>query len=280
MNSVAPVPDTAAIARHYAVECELADRLRHADRDTRRTLYRLVYDELFLRVPDHPQNVRKVDAAKQRAAVGRQMRLLGRYLRPDAVFLEIGAGDCCLSHSVADQVRHVYAVDVSQVISSATQRPPNLTFIVSDGVSIELPAGSVHVAYSNQLLEHLHPDDAVQQLQAIVRALASGGVYICVTPHRFSGPHDVSKHFDSEARGFHLKEYSYKELRALFRAAGFRATWSVHGLKGHFVRLPEWIELGVEAGLGSFPRRTQHRVAACRLMRPFFSSMIIVGEKR
>jgi hypothetical protein len=31
-------------------------------------------------------------------------------------------------------------------------------------------------------MEHLHPEDAFEQLRNIIRALAPGGRYVCITP--------------------------------------------------------------------------------------------------
>ena len=70
-------------------------------------------------------------------------------------------------------------------------------------------------------MEHLHPDDAVDQLKNIYNALVNGGKYICITPNRLTGPHDISKYFDNVATGFHLKEYTVTELSGLFREVGF-----------------------------------------------------------
>lgn len=78
------------------------------------------------------------------------------------------------------------------------------------------------MAYSNQLMEHLHPDDAVEQLRNIHHVLRPGGVYICITPNKLCGPHDVSRGFDEKPTGFHLKEYDNRDLTRLFRQAGFR----------------------------------------------------------
>src|SRR5262249_39816477 len=152
-----------------------------------------------------------------------------------------GPGDCHLAMTVARRVRHVYAVDVADEIANHGQRLSNFTLIISDGVRLGVPPEIVHVAYSHQLLEHLHPDDAAEQLQEISTPLAPGGVYICTPPHCFSGPHDISKFFDPEATGFHLKEYTYRELRALFRSAGFTRTSAWAGIKGRFLRLPNSI---------------------------------------
>jgi predicted SAM-dependent methyltransferase len=88
-------------------------------------------------------------------------------------------------------------------------------------VSIPVEAGSVNVIYSDQLMEHLHPEDAIEQLQNIYNALAPGGVYICHTPNQLSGSHDVSGCYDEIATGFHLHEYLVTELYALFKKIGF-----------------------------------------------------------
>src|SRR5260370_28399953 len=87
-------PNQDALRRHYLIERELADRLRAAPLGERKGLYRTVYNELFLRVPEHGQNTRKQDAAALEARVKSQMGLLRHFLRPEAVYLQIGAGDC------------------------------------------------------------------------------------------------------------------------------------------------------------------------------------------
>src|SRR5437899_3220231 len=115
--------DRAALRRHYEAERELANRLRTASADQRKGLYQIVYDELFVRVPDHPQNTRKQDREAQQEMTDRQLRLLGHFLRPDSTYLEVGAGDCHLAMGVARQVRRVYAIEVSDVIANSKSRP-------------------------------------------------------------------------------------------------------------------------------------------------------------
>lgn len=249
------------IRAHYEVERELADRLRNAPREERRGLYSLVYDELFERVPDHPQLTRKSSAGDTKVELGLQMRFLRHFLRPGLTFLEIGAGDCSLSVEIARTARHVYALDVSESISSLAERPANLERVISDGVSIPVPAGSVDFAYSNQLMEHLHPDDAFEQLRNIIRALAPGGRYACITPNRLNGPHDVSSHFDPEATGFHIKEYTVTELTRLFRAAGFTRARAYAQAKGQVAPVPGPLAAAVEGAIGALPPATRRQAA-------------------
>ncbi len=211
----------AELEHHYRVEIELAGRLRSAPRAERLGLYGAVYDELYRRVPSHPQLTRKVSDAERRAGVVRRIALLNPFIKPDTVFLEIGAGDGSLPIEVAQRARQCYALDVSREILSGVQHP-RVETVLSDGCSVPVPAETVTLAYSFQVMEHIHPDDALEQLRNLFAALAPGGSYFCVTPNRLNGPHDVSKFFDLEARGFHLKEYTITELEALFRAVGFR----------------------------------------------------------
>jgi hypothetical protein len=51
--------DPALLRQHYEVERELAVRLRSATREQRRSLYGSLYNELYQRVPQHPQLRRK-----------------------------------------------------------------------------------------------------------------------------------------------------------------------------------------------------------------------------
>lgn len=245
------------IREHYTIERELADRLRAADRGERLELYGKVYDELFRRVPRHPQLTRKQDNNARTAAVAERLALLQRFLRPESVFLEIGAGDCALSEQVTGSVRKCIALDVSREILEKAG-VPGMEVVLSDGCSIPVPEGSVTVAYSYQLIEHIHPDDAIEQLRNIYRALSRGGVYLCVTPNRLNGPHDVSRYFDPVARGFHLKEYTISEISRLFRETGFRRTDAYIGFSHRYFRAPVSFLVGFEKMLGWIPYKLRH----------------------
>jgi len=206
---------------HYEIEVALADRLRNASPAERRRLYGIVYDKLFARVPDHPQLTRRKNPASQAAYARRQVRLIGQLLPQQGHYMEIGAGDCATVRGVAEFARAVTAVEVSREIVPA-DLPSNVEVAISDGVSVPLAPASVDLVYSNQVMEHLHPDDATDQLRNIATVLKSGGRYLCITPNRLTGPHDISCRFDSVPRGFHLREYTYGELALAFRTAGFR----------------------------------------------------------
>lgn len=209
------------IREHYEVERELADKLRKGSKEERKQLYSHLYDELFKRIPHHPQLIHKKDSAYQQKITSYRMRFLKKYLSQDATFLEIGPGDCALSSAVAQHVKKVYAIDVSKKITQNETFPENLELIISDGCNIPLPENSISIAYSDQLIEHLHPEDAYELLQNLYKTITPGGIYICITPNALNGPHDISKYFDDKPTGLHLKEYTVTELNNLFCKVGF-----------------------------------------------------------
>jgi SAM-dependent methyltransferase len=250
------------IRYHYEVEKELAARLRGASREDRRRMYGQLYNELYSRVKDHPLLRRKSmsgEEIRHHRGVQSQLGFLRRFLLPTSVFLEIGAGSCIVSIEVAKQVKHVIAVDVSNEITRRNDLPTNLELRIFDGVEVPAEPDSVDLAYSHQVMEHVHPADAFEQLRCVYRSLAAGGAYVCVVPNRVSGPHDISRHFDQVATGFHMKEYTTAELASLFYAAGFRSVRSYVGARGHYFPVPRFFLTALERFLDrlSFGLRSQ-----------------------
>ena len=252
---------------HYRVERRLADRLRRApDADARRRIFATMYDDLFREVPDHPRLRARGEAIAERSRdVDWDLAQLRPYLEPGCTFLEVGAGDCALSMRVAEGARRVYAVDISD--QHASLLPENVELLVSDGTGIPVPAGSVDLAFSDQLMEHLHPDDARVQLANIHRALRPGGVYFCITPNRLFGPSDISGYFDDEPHGFHLREYSLRELVGILREAGFARVRTYVGARGFFMRFPRALLEILELSLERLAPATRRRLASTKPLR-------------
>jgi ubiquinone/menaquinone biosynthesis C-methylase UbiE len=259
------------IKEHYEIEKVLANRLKLSNREERRCLYSSVYNEMFRKVPLHPQLTRKKNFIVTKLNVFCQMLFLKRFLKKNMIFAEIGAGDCSLSFAVCKNVKKVYAVDVSEEITKNSLPPENFQLILSDGQTIPLPDDSVHVVYSNQLMEHLHPDDAIEQLHNVKNVLTTGGKYICMTPNRINGPHDISKYFEKEASGFHLKEYTFAELNHLFKKIGFISVFGYIGAKVIYVKTPIFLILKFERLIKLLP----HSIKRYAIFKPFLSIKIV-----
>lgn len=255
------------IKEHYDIEKELAKRLINSSKEERRHLYSSLYDKLFKKVPLHPQLAQKDSSELSKKSVSLQMKLLRKFLKKDVVFMEIGPGDCALSLEVTNYVKKVYAIDVSKEITNNKEIPANFELILSDGSSISIDDKSIDVAYSMQLMEHLHPDDAYEQLKNIYNVLKDGGFYLCLTPNKFSGPHDVSKYFDKISTGFHLKEYSVTELNNLFNAVGFKKINIYIGAKGLYIKCPLFLIKLLENILNSLPWELGYKIAKIPIIR-------------
>jgi SAM-dependent methyltransferase len=247
---------------HYEVEKELAGKLRNATKSERMTMYSSLYDELFRRVEDHPQLTIKDSDAEREIRVNDRLATVERLLRPDMRVMELGPGDCAFSFAIAPRVAAVFAIDVSNEITRAASVPGNFRLILSDGTSVPVEDGSIDLAYSDQLMEHLHPDDALEQLANVVRALRPGGAYFCRTPNRLSGPHDVSGYFGNVAVGFHLREYTLHELSGILAEVGLRRQRVLVGGVGHYLNWPLGPTLTLETILQGLPVAVRRSIAS------------------
>jgi hypothetical protein len=254
------------VRRHYEVERGLAERLKRASRDERKAIYATMYEELFRAVPDHPR-LRRRDHVDRSAALTRtKLAMLAGFLDASKVFLEFAPGDCHLVSAAAGRVAQAYGVDISDQRSPEMAAAAGFQLIVYDGYALDgIPAGSVDVVFSDQLIEHLHPEDTRLHFELAFRLLKREGMYLFRTPHALSGPHDVSMYFSDVAEGFHLKEWSYRELRGLLADVGFRRYLPHLGARGTLVRLPYAYFAASEAVLQALPRGIARRAASVLL---------------
>jgi cyclopropane fatty-acyl-phospholipid synthase-like methyltransferase len=216
-----------ALRHHYEVERELATRLRNSSRAERAALYPALYNELLERVTDHPRWTRQLSQTDKVRNINAQMRLLNEWLTPSTVLVEIAPGTGGLAARAAQTAARVVGVDISDQRDPGTTFPANYEHVVFDGVTLDLPAQMADVAFSYQFLEHLHPDDVDLHFETVRRLLKPGGVYVFDTPHRYSGPHDISRGFSDELDCFHFQEWTHREMRQLLRRHGFKKTWVV-----------------------------------------------------
>jgi SAM-dependent methyltransferase len=272
----APARTKEQLLEHYQVEKELASKLRNASREERRELYTSVYDELLRRIRHHPLLHANTSPEHVQHLVRYHLARLAPFIGPDTVFLEVGAGACALSLALTKIVKRVVAVDVSNEVTAHITPPSNFELIISDGTSIDVPPGSIDVAYSNQLMEHLHPDDAAEQLRQIFKALKPGGTYLCTTPNGISGPHDISRGFDRVATGLHLHEYTVTELNRLMKDVGFRHTRVVLP-KGN-LQLPVTPVMMLETAVQTLPADFGRRLALSRAMRSVLGIRIVATK--
>ena len=263
------------ILNHYLVEKELADRLRASQsHEERKAIFATMYDELFSRVPDHPRLTRREDPDVTRRVNEKKFRFVRKYIDEGSVFAEFAPGDCRFSFALSPRVAKVYGIDIANQVGDAESVPENFELVVYDGYSIGLPPESVDVAFSDQLLEHLHPDDVRLHLQSVHEILNRSGVYAFNTPHLFVGPTDVSMYFCDEPEGFHLKEWTYGEMIEMLRRVGFSGLHTYWAAKNLLFRLPRAYFTGCERALQNLRPGIRRKIS--RFLLP---NLVIVAIK-
>jgi SAM-dependent methyltransferase len=212
------------VLKHFEEEQELRGCLLAAPPEKRAEAFCWAYDELFRRCPWHPAlNERSgMDAPD---LVELRVRNFTRWLPPAAGVrvLEIGCGMGELAIGLSGNGYQCVGIDVSEVRIRRLQRfrSANLEFRRVEGTKLPFPDQSFDVAISMQLFEHLHPEDATEHLQEVSRVLKPGGFYILETPNALVGPGDVSRFFTETPLGFHLREYTIRQLCGLLHECGF-----------------------------------------------------------
>ena len=262
------------LRHHYNVEKELAARLRDSTQQERSVLFGKLYNELFERVPDHPRLVRRDTPELSQKSISARMTLLQPVLFPEATFLEFAPGDCRLIETVCPLVKRAIAVDISDQREKGAS-PKNFELVIYDGYTLDVPSESVDVLFSYQFLEHLHPADVADHFALAYRLLRKGGIYVFATPHRLSGPHDVSRHFSDTPECFHLKEWTYREMFEVLRSAGFASACTYRFGKLRNSTIATALTLGLEGMCELLPGRKLQR----RLTSRIFESVTMAAFK-
>ena len=185
----------------------------------------------------HPQGLRSGAARRRR----RSHSLLRASSTRTTVFLEIGAGDGAFTLDVADRAR-------AQVLRArCLARDPErractrrVETVLSDGCSVPVPAGTVTLAYSFQVMEHIHPDDALEQLRNLFAVIAPGRLLHVRDAQPPQWPARCLEILRSPWRGvFISRNTPTAELDAAVSQGGLFARWRrIAGFSGRYLSVP------------------------------------------
>ena len=265
MKLLKKLPDNRSyeqVYNHYLVEKEIAVKLKHAVVLERKQIYATMYDELFSKVPDHPRLTRRNSKITTKKINRKKLHLLQDFLDKSKTFGEFAVGDCKFLYEISKYFKNVIGIDISDQRNKGDRVPDNFKLIIYYGYNLQtIKDNSIDIMYSDQLIEHFHPDETRSHFKIVYRLLKKDGKYVFNTPHSYSGPYDVSQYFSYEPECFHLKEWNYRELKELFKElnyAKFQVYWFAKGLK---FRMPILYFESVERILGLFPKRRIRNIA-------------------
>ena len=274
-QSLPPDRSYEQIENHYLVERAIAKRLKMANRAERINIYASMYDELFRKVPDHPRLTRRNSDVLTAKSNKNKYTLIRRSIGKDTVFMEFAPGDCRFSMEMTRHVKFVYGIDISDQRSQMGEMPDNFKLIIYDGYNLPgIINESIDLVFSDQLIEHFHPEDTKLHFELVYSLLKKGGRYIFHTPHNLTGPSDVSRYFSDEPECFHLKEWSYTELKILLKKVGYSDISSYIKIKNNIYKMPHLYFDFWERVLSLFPKPKIRKVA-----QQIIRTILIVARK-
>ena len=222
------IPDEAPVTEdmilhHWTLEKKLTDELKKSTPESRWDVFEKAYTKLYHELPwlnEYTDTENQITAEKE---YKKWVRAIGK--KPKLIY-EIGTGKGKMIQYLDSIGYSCKGTEITKergekfLSGSKTVQLGN-----TDGIHLDQfeEKNSYDIVLSNQVIEHLHPDDKLAHFKGVKAILKEGGYYIFSTPHLLTGPHDVSRVFEKEvAEGMHLKEYSFSELTTIAKEAGFK----------------------------------------------------------
>ena len=262
------------VRHHLRFERELTEELLTSSPEDRWEAFERCYGRLYRELP-------WLHAADSARELGDWPTLIGP---PPRRVYEVGSGQGGLAGALAAHGYDVVATEVTRERGGERAEWPGLSWAHTDGVHLDrfAPRAAFDAVVSNQVVEHLHPDDLVAHFEGAHALLRPGGRYVLETPHALEGPADISAVFGEERPiGMHLREYTYGELARVARRAGFARVAAPLGLPARVrARLALSVRpsgpylaylRGLEAALGRIPGQRRRRAATRALKVPLFT---------
>jgi 2-polyprenyl-3-methyl-5-hydroxy-6-metoxy-1,4-benzoquinol methylase len=263
---------------HFDWEVGFADAIKNSPRGNVRTA---LFDEAYSGLSRLLREMRARDGRDLDAPMGfpshsipRLCDLIGA--APKSI-LDVGCSTGSLVLALIHRGYDAHGIDVSSalvaraksLLAQQTAFSSPERFITADFLRHDFGASRFDFIYSNDVLEHIHPDEAADFLEKCSQLLHPSGSLCLVTPNRFTGPGDASiLRFPRGSRsvGLHLREYSLNELVQLLRSYGFQSISSRlysegRGRRGSKTReIYTRLKLAAESSLAILPTAARVRI--------------------
>jgi 2-polyprenyl-3-methyl-5-hydroxy-6-metoxy-1,4-benzoquinol methylase len=141
--------------------------------------------------------------------------------------LDLGCGDGLFLRRIAQTMPHKELVGIDISAPHLPENDDSVQFLLGDVVNFD-PGRKFDMVVSNNVIEHIAPQQLDGHLECVKRSLSDGGAFLIITPDRVFGPSDVTRIIDFtytnrvQAQGTHLNEMTYGELVGKLRSHGFQ----------------------------------------------------------
>ena len=212
------------LKQQYLVESKYARQIQQSAKGSREREKLLTdgYDELTrLTAHTHPENT-------QYNHTNTITSFIKRRLAPGSKIFDLGCGNGDLLRKLVELDYEIEGIDVSNTLIQNAKKRLTATGRADAVRQADILSYTTGTTFDcvvmDNVIEHFHPDCVSDVLCKCYSLLNKEGYIIIQTPHRFSGPHDISKYFlpvGSKSTGLHLQEFSFTDLYNCLQQAGF-----------------------------------------------------------
>lgn len=219
--------------RHFEVEVDYTRRILASPKNSpeRARLFQEGYDAVTRLIADYNPGGGETHYTDVVAAI------VERRVPKGAEVFDLGCASGNLLVELARRGFRISGIDVSgELVRQARTKLQDCGFadrVSRSDVMEYAHSAPVDCIVMDNVIEHFHPDSVGDVLRKCHAMLKPGGQVVVLTPHRLSGPHDITREFrplGTPAQGLHLKEFTFTDLDDELRLAGFR---SVMGFPFH-----------------------------------------------
>lgn len=200
---------------------------------------------------------------------------------PPLHIYEVGSGKGRMVSYLASLGYSCRATEItSERGKSQVSAEAGISWNTSDGVHLDEyeAKDSYDVVASDQVVEHIHPDDTGVHFRGALTILKPGGRYIFRTPYALFGPWDITRVMGGEEpAGLHLREFCYRDIVPLLKSAGFTNICAVFSLPKN--RSRQLARLLRRIGVRWAPRARASRLYLCYVLL-LESLLALVPQKR
>jgi len=213
------------LRKHYEIEKRYSDLIRISPKGSaeRKELFKKGYEEVIKIFEEYNPG----GACTQYTNITQK---LSESLSPKGgKVLDYGCGEGNLLEYLDKHGFEVYGFDVSETNARKTGEKMSgraKQRIMHGDIwdfSEKFPEKFDLIAMDN-VIEHIPEDEVGDIIRKCKEMLSENGALLVLTPHKLSGPHDISKFFvplGGKAECFHLKEYGANDIISVLTGNGF-----------------------------------------------------------